>query len=117
MRIAMSRGDIHYVRFLIDNLDGTPADINFTEIYFTVKKSFRNTHFCFQKKLSTGDIQKLDVNDYQLKIEPEDTAMMSIGDHVFDIQVDYRTTEEDILKETFAGDFFLKPEVTFPENE
>ena len=117
MRISMPRGDIRYVRFLINNLDGTAANVDFTEIYFTVKRKFTDRSFLFQKKLSTGGIKKLNVCDYQIKIEPEDTGMMYIGDFVFDIQLDYVVDGDEILKETFVGDFVLKPVVTYPENE
>jgi hypothetical protein len=117
MRIAMPRGDIRYVRFLINNPNGTGADVDFSEIYFTVKKKFSDRLFCFQKRLSTGGIVKLDTCDYQIKIEPSDTNMMYVGDFVFDIQLDYTYDGIEVLKETFVGDFVLKPEVTYPENE
>ena len=124
MRIAMPRGDIRYIRFLINNPNGTGTDVAFTEIYFTVKKKYTDRLYCFQKKLSNGGIKpSVDAEgnilpgDYQLKIEPRDTQMMYIGDFVFDVQVDYTYDGEDILKETFVGDFVLKPEVTYPENE
>ena len=113
MRIAMPRGDIRYLRFLINDPNGTATDIDFTEVYFTVKKKYSDRLFCFQKRLSTGGITKLDIGDYQIKIDPEDTAKMVLGDFVFDVQLDYKN----LLKETFIGDFVLKPEVTYPENE
>ena len=113
MRVAMPRGDIRYLRFLINDPNGTSTDIDFTEVYFTVKKKYTDRLFCFQKRLSTGGIEKLDIGDYQVKIEPADTGKMVLGDYVFDIQLDYKN----LLKETFVGDFVLKPEVTYPENE
>ena len=113
MRIAMPRGDIRLVRFLINDPNETATDIDFTEIYFTVKKSTRDRLYQFQKKLSTGGIVKLALGDYEVKIEPNDTSKMKYGDYVFDVQLMY----EDQLKETFVGDFVLKEEVTFNENE
>lgn len=113
MRIAMPRGDIRLVRFLVNDPNGTATDIDFTEIYFTVKKSTRDRLYQFQKRLSTGGIVKLELGDYQVKIEPNDTAKMMYGDYKFDVQLVY----EDQLKETFVGDFVLKEEVTFNENE
>ena len=117
MRISMHKGDIRYVRFQIRDLHGKIANIDFTEIYFTVKKCFKNHLFAMQKKLSAGEIIRRDKGDYQFVIKPEDTALMATGDYVFDIQVDYKVENTNILKETFVGDFALKPEVTLPENE
>lgn len=114
MRIAMRRGDIKYVRFLVNDPNGTATDIDFTEIYFTVKKKSSDRLFCFQKRLSDGGIEKLDISDYQIKIEPKDTAkLVAPKEYVFDIQLDYKN----LVKETFVGDFVLKDEVTYPENE
>ena len=114
MRIAMRRGDIKYVRFLINEPNGTATDVDFDTVYFTVKKSPRDRLFLFQKKLGNG-IEKLDLGDYQVKIEGKDTnKLVAPADYVFDLQVSYK----DIIKETIAfGDFALKSEVTYDENE
>jgi len=109
----MPRGDIRLVRFLINDPNGTATDIDFTEIYFTVKKTTKDRLYQFQKRLDDGGIIKLALGDYQVKIEPEDTAKMFYGNYKFDIQLQY----EDQLKETFVGDFVLTDEVTFNENE
>jgi len=113
MRVAMPRGDIRLVRFLMKNPDDTTANVSFTEVYFTVKKNTMTKSYCFQKRLSTGGIVKLAPGDYQVKIEPQDTTNMVYGNYKFDIQFEY----EDQLKETFVGDFVLTDEVTYPENE
>lgn len=113
MRIAMHRGDIDYERFVIKNSDGSDTDIEFDSIYFTVKKTFKDSDFLFQKSLKDDTIVKLAPGDYQLKIEKEDTRNMSFGRYVFDIQIGYRN----ILNETFTGDFDLLPEATYPETE
>lgn len=118
MRIAMPRGDIKLVRFLVNDRNGTSTDIDFTEIYFTVKKSTKERLYEFQKKLSTGGIVKLGLGDYQIKIEPKDTNKMMVNSnrfpsYVFDIQLEY----ENQLKESFIGTFVLTDEVTYAENE
>ena len=113
MLIRMPRGDIRLVRFLVNDPNGTATDIDFTEVYFTVKKTTRDRLYQFQKKLSTGGIIKLDLGDYEVKIEPKDTSKMLYGEYKFDVQLIY----EDQLKETFVGDFILTDEVTYNENE
>ena len=109
----MSRGDIRYVRFIINDPDGSATTVDFTEIYFTVKRTAVDRAYQFQKKLSNGGITKLDDGDYQVKIEPQDTGNMAYGDYKFDVQVIY----ENELKETFVGKFILTEEITFNENE
>lgn len=113
MRIAMPRGDRKYVRFLVNDPNGTGTDIDFDEIWFTIKKKSSDRLFYFQKKLSAGQIEKLGLGDYQLCIEPADTNKMNYGKYIGDIQLRYKN----LLKETFVFDFELKDEVTFAENE
>ena len=113
MRIAMPRGDIRWQRFIICTPFGEPADIEFTNIYFTVKKDTTEEDYIFQKSLKRGEITKVGQGDYQLKIDSKDTEDMLFGDYVFDVQVSYY----DLLKETFVGDFTVLPEVTFYHNE
>ena len=115
----MPRGDVRYIRFLVNDPNGTAAEIDFDEIYFTVKKTTKDRLYQFQKRLSDGGIQKLDLGDYQIKIEPEDTSKMFYGNYKFDIQVQYDddSPNELKLKESFVGDFVLTDEVTFNENE
>ena len=113
MRIAMRRGDIHYERFIIKDPTGTGTDIDFDEVYFTVKKTYEDRPYLFQKVLSKGTIEKLDIGDYQLKIEPSDTENLPYGRYVFDVNIKY----QDIIDESFVGIFDLLEEVTFAENE
>jgi len=113
MTIRMPRGDIRLERFVVNNRDGTVTDIDFTEIYFTVKKTSRDINFLFQKRLSTGEIVKLGTGDYEIKIESDDTSGLSYGNYKFDIQLVYGNQ----LKETFVGDLVITDEITFRENE
>ena len=113
MRISMPRGDIKWQRFEVHTPDGSLTNVDFTSVYFTVKKDPKNKEYLFQKSLKKGSIYKLGPGDYQLKIEPSDTKDLAIGNYKFDIQLGYRN----LLKETFVGDFVLKEEITNPENE
>lgn len=101
------------IRFLINDPDGTATTVDFTEIYFTVKRNANDVQYQFQKKLSNGGITKLDNGDYQVKIEPQDTENMVYGEYKFDVQLHYLNE----LKETFIGKFILTEEITFNENE
>lgn len=112
MTISMPRGDIRPIRFVIVDQSGNTTDIVFDEIYFTVKRSYGNKAFLFQKKLSNGTIQQ-DGDGYSLTIRPEDTDDLAIGDYVFDIEI----LAGDDIKQTTVGDFILTNEVTFAINE
>lgn len=123
MRISMPRGDIKLVRFLVNDRNGTATDVDFTEIYFTVKRSAKDRLYEFQKRLTTGGIKKLGLGDYQIKIEPKDTNKMLVNstrfpNYVFDVQLVY-TGEDGVkyIQETFTGTFVLTDEVTYAENE
>ena len=113
MMIRLPRGDIRLVRFIIEDPDHKKTRIDFSEVYLTVKKTENDRAFLFQKKLSTGEITKLEHGDYQVRIESIDTDNLAYGNYKFDIQLVY----ENEVKETFIGDFIITPEVTFAENE
>lgn len=113
MRIAMRRADIKWVRFLVNTPAGTATSVDFTNIYFTVKKTSKDRLALFQKSLKRQEIYKLGPGDYQFKIDPADTRNLIIGDYKFDIQLSYKN----ILKETFVGDLAIKEEITLEENE
>ena len=122
MRIQMPRGDLRLVRFLINDKNGTATDVDFSEIYFTVKRSAKNRLYEFQKRLSKGGIVKLGLGDYQLRIEPKDTRKMLVNDtrfpyYVFDVNLKYESEGHLYVDETFTGTFVLTDEVTYEENE
>ena len=122
MMIRMPRGDLRLVRFLVNDRNGTATDVDFSEIYFTVKRSPKDRLFEFQKRLSTGGITKLGLGDYQLRIEPKDTNKMVVNstrfpNYVFDIQVEYKSDDHMFIKESFPGSLVLTDEVTYAENE
>ena len=107
----MPRGDLRPVAFTVSGAGGDPPP-EITEIYATFKRSFRNTEYLFQKRLSTGDIEFLEEGSYQFMILPEDTDNIPFGAYVFDIEF-----VGPGLKETFTGDFILTNEATYAANE
>lgn len=120
MMIRMPRGDLRVVRFQINKIDGNPVYSDFEEIYFTVKRLAKDRDYLFQKRLSTGGIEKLGFGDYQVKIMPEDTENLQVNtikfpNYVFDIQLVCNGGQG--LKQTFVGRLVLTEEVTYPENE
>lgn len=115
MRISMPRGDIHYVLFSLSVDD--EAEIEYDEIYFTVKRKYTDREFLIQKKLTTGGIEKIDKGTYQIKINPEDTNNLQINKSGEYYDCDIEVVYSDIIKETFPGEFVLTKEVTHFYNE
>ena len=110
--IEMARGDLEEQAMTISA--GERLDLD--EIYFTVKKRYDDTAFCFQKRLSTGGIKPLnpEYNEYLLRIEPEDTNKMQFGkEYVCDIEI-YKDGE---IVKTFNGKLLLGEEVTTARDE
>lgn len=110
LKISLPRGDIRNVNFTVKSGETTYSD--FTEIYFTVKKSTTNKIMLFQKRLTDGTIRQND-DAYTLRIEPEDTDKLEYGVYAFDIEV----IKGDVIKQTTIGELTITPEVTFSSNE
>ena len=98
LNIVMPRGDIRLIRFqVIDFQTGERSQVDFDEIYMTVKKSIYERNYIFQKRLSDGDIVKLDAGDYQIRLEASDTDQLDFNKvYPFDIELIY----EDEIKQT-----------------
>lgn len=112
MKIIMPRGDLRNVVFVVENVDGTTSDIEFTEIYMTVKRSFEDRWFIFQKKLSDNTITH-DSDGYHFTIEPDDTNDLDFGSYVFDLEF----IADDTLKQTVTGTLLVTAEATTVWNE
>ena len=113
MKIEMPRGDLRNVRFTVTNADGTPSEIAFDEIYFTVKGADTDKNFLIQKRLGDGGIERMDDGSYQFSILPEDTDNLRVTRYVFDIEL----VLDGEIKQTTVGELVLTNEVTFAENE
>lgn len=116
MRISMPRGDIHYIDFTVSTEDEF-SNIDYDEIYFTVKKKYYDETYLFQKRLSTGGITKIGDGKYRIKINPSDTNNLLINKsgewYDCDIEVEY----QDVIKSTTTGEFVLTKEVTHSTDE
>lgn len=113
MTITMPRGDLRPVRFTVCGEDGGETDLQFDEIYFTVKASYNDARYKFQKRLSRGDIERLEDGSYQFAIRPEDTDGLMMSKYVFDIEL---VLGEEI-KQTTVGELILTSEVTHAADE
>lgn len=110
LKISLPRGDIRNVNFSVKSGEEHYSD--FTEIFFTVKKTTTDRDIILQKKLSDGSILQ-DGDVYSFRLEPEDTNELDYGKYVFDIEL----IKGDVIKQTTVGDLMITPEVTFAINE
>lgn len=115
LSVTMPRGDIYLIRFEVFDYDSDyPTEIDFTEIYMSVKKHLNDHNVVFQKRLSTGEIEKLGTGDYQIRINPEDTESLDFNKtYPFDIELIYNNQ----VKQTAYGEIRISPEVTCSWNE
>lgn len=111
--IEFVRGDTCPVEFDITNQDGEGLDdLENANIYFTVKNSFSDINYLFQKTYSAGQISK-EGNVYSLIILPTDTENLDYGRYVYDICV----VCQDFKATLVRGTLTLTNEVTFASNE
>lgn len=113
MQISMIRGDIKWLRFIIQSPDGELSHIPFTNIFFTVRSSNRHPATLIRKTLKDGQIYQVGDSDYQMKIASADTKKLLPGSYKFDIQVVYKN----LIKESFPGDLFVDHEITIDDED
>lgn len=113
MHISMHRGDRLTQSFSVRNAEGSPFTEMLDDVFFTVKKSYNEKGYKFQKRLSNGSIITDGQGNYSFVIQPEDTNNLSFGEYDFDIEL----LKEGFIKQTFTGILELLKEVTYQCNE
>ena len=113
LSIIMPRGDVRSEKFEILESDGeTKSDIEFDDIYFTVKRNFTDTKYLFQKRYDNeqGDtLYFLDINKWDWSFAgdrvPEkytyqiETQLYKKGDHeAINVEFGSNITVEDAEK-------------------
>jgi hypothetical protein len=112
MEIKMCRGDIFSFSFDI-KIDGTKTTEPMDDIYMTVKRTYLEQSYIFQKRLSDGSIVSDGSGTYTIQIEPEDTNNLTFGTYDFDIEL----VKLPSIKRTFNGKLILDKESTYATNE
>lgn len=75
------RGDTLMFTIKIENLE---EDLN--SCYFSCKKSITDENYTFQKSLNNG-ITKEELGKYTVRVAPEDTQNIEIGQYIYDLQI------------------------------
>lgn len=114
LKIVLPRGDRTSKKIAIREKGSQElTDIEFDDIYFTVKRVYLAEEYRFQKRYSTGQIIKGEDGYYRFTILPEDTNGLPFGNYDFDIEV----VKNGAIKHTTVGVLTLTKEVTFASNE
>lgn len=109
--LKMTRGDTTAWKFQRLDIDGNVITLIADEVYFTVKNSFNDKGYLFQKTLD--DMTFDEDGTYHFRIEPEDTNNLKYGDLVYDLEV----IQSDVKSTISKGKFVLTVESTWAVNE
>jgi hypothetical protein len=113
--IEFVRGDTCPITFNLVDAEGNELDsLDNANVYFTVKNTFNDANYLFQKTYLGGTISK-EGNKFSLTILPADTEGLNYGRYVYDICV---VSSDNTIKSTLVrGSITLTNEVTFATNE
>ena len=106
------RGDTCPVSFDIVDSEGNELDLSTSEIYFTMKKNYNTQDAILQKRKSLGGIT-VNGKTGSLVLTHDDTAELSYGKYVYDIQIKSST----YVKTLAIGQITLTNESTHKSNE
>lgn len=109
--MVLTRGDTGAFKFQRLNADGEPITSTPDAMYFTVKKSFSNNTYVLQKTLA--DMTLGEDNYWHFALEPSDTASLSYGPYVYDIEV----TSGEYVQTIAKGKLTLEEEATWITNK
>ena len=100
--IRMVKGDT--VSFGVE-FEGLTQDLE--TAFFSCKKDLDETGYIFQKSIGNG-ISKVGDGQYTVRIAPEDTDGLEVGEYFYDLQVSINSDVFTILR----GVLFIEFEVT-----
>lgn len=87
MEIKIQRSESTTLRFQRKNGEGEIIFEQPNDIFFSVKKDYKDEDFVLQKKLSTGEIAfDSETGWYRIALSPKDTAELDFGIYYFDIK-------------------------------
>lgn len=111
--IEIIRGDTTPISFSLIDKEGNPLiPTNSDEIYFTMKKDYKEQNYILQKKYSSGDFT-IDENKINFVLSHEDTAELNYGNYVYDIEI----ISGDYVQTIVLGRITLADEATWIDNE
>ena len=109
--LEVIRGDTHFYKFQRVTKAGDPITEIADAVYFTVKDTTLPKNYKFQKTIDDMDFDE--EGYYHLRLEPQDTNGLKLGEYLYDVEV----IHDDITKTIARGKFIVTYDVTFVENE
>ena len=85
----------------------TLLDQNVDYMYFSVSRDYNNNENVFQKSIGNG-ITKVTDGKYRIRIAPEDTAELDVGQYYYDVALGINEDRFTILR----GAFNIEPDIT-----
>jgi len=101
--IKMVKGDTESFGFELEGVENLDA------AYFSCKRNSQDENYLFQKSLNNG-ITKRAENQYVVRINPDNTALLEPGQYWYDLEI---SKNGDIFT-IFRGILDLLPEITVP---
>ena len=93
--LKMVRGDTLAFGIEFEFDDGSIQDLD--TCYFSCKQNPDDTNYIFQKSLTDG-ISKVANNQYRVRVAPEDTQNIELGNYYYDLQIGLNTDIFTIVK-------------------
>lgn len=104
--IKMVKGDTESFGFEIEGVENLDA------AYFSCKRNSQDENYLFQKSLNSGITQRTE-NQYVVRIDPDDTALLEPGQYWYDLEI----SKNDDVFTIFRGVLELLPEITTPTGD
>lgn len=101
--IKMVKGDTESFGFELEGVENLDA------AYFSCKRNSQDENYLFQKSLNNG-ITKRAENQYVVRINPDNTALLEPGQYWYDLEI----SKNDDIFTIFRGVLDLLPEITVP---
>lgn len=86
--LTITRGDTLQFAVEISGLDGAEV----SAMKFTCKENINDSTFLFQKTLDSG-ITKIDDTHYKVRVRPDETKNLEIGNYYYDLEM---TANDDV---------------------
>lgn len=104
--IKMVKGDTQSFGFELEGVENLDA------AFFSCKRNSQDENYLFQKSLNSGITQRVE-NQYVVRIDPDDTALLDPGQYWYDLEI---SKNGDIFT-IFRGVLELLPEITTPTGD
>ena len=101
--ILMTRGDTLSFSFEVEGIE------SLDDAYFTCKLNHDDDTYIFQKDLTDG-ISVVEAGKYRVRVAPEDTEEIELGEYYYDLKIKKNSDAFTILKGVLKVDYNVTEE-------